>query len=171
MSGSRIVCVLSLWVTVQNWNPECCLSCELAWWIRWNCLKKLPPLSVGSSSPADLGGCVCACETSILWDAPVQTWGEEQSGQSTGFHWQVRGQRSVAVVELAAFHGTIKAFPAGMFTWQPWQTVNTKATVKTYSRSLIYALLRSRNSLTAARNPWEWDAWALGCRAYELFYT
>lgn len=59
MSGSRIVCVLSLWVTVQSRNPECCLGCELAWWIRWNYSKKLPPVSVGSSSPADVGGCVC----------------------------------------------------------------------------------------------------------------
>lgn len=84
----------------------------------------------------------------------------------------VRGRRSVAVVELPAFPGTIKAFPACVFTWQPWQTVNTKATVKTYGRGVIYALSRSRSSSdTAARNTWKRAAWAPSCRAHELFYT
>lgn len=94
------------------------------------------------------------------------------TGQSTGSQSRVGGQRSVAVVELPAFPGRIKAFPACLFTWQSWQTVNTKATVKTYRHGVIYALLRSRSySDTAARNTWNWDAAAPGCHAYELCYT
>lgn len=80
----------------------------------------------------------------------------------------VRGQRSVAVVEAAAFPGTIAAFPAGVFTRRPPQTLHTDATVKRDARGVIDAAF---SGAAAARNTWEGDAAAPSCRPYELFHA